>query len=123
MQTFALENPVFEPSMKIILDITNSFPATVTTSVDGVTPANHNYQTGLIVRLIIPPGFGMTEANQLTGTIRVISPDQFNIDIDTTYFSEFDMPTRWPQIQQQAQVVPVGEVNSILTQATMNVLR
>jgi hypothetical protein len=123
MQTFAQENPVFEPSMKVILDITNSFPALVTTSVDGIAPAPHKYQNGLIVRLLIPPGYGMTEANQLTGTVRVVSADQFNIDIDTTYFSEFDPPTRWPLTEQQAQVVPVGEVNSILTQATQNVLR
>lgn len=123
MQTFAFANPVFEPSMKIILNITNSFPATVTTSVDGVNPANHNYQTGLIVRLVIPPGFGMTQANQLTGAINVISPTMFNIDIDTTTFGVFVMPPNFPQNYQQAQVVPVGEVNSILSEATQNVLR
>jgi len=123
MSTFAQSNPVFEPSMKVILSITNSFPATVTTSVDGTTPANHNYQTGLIVRLLIPPGFGMTEANQLTGAINVISPTMFNIAIDTTYFGIFVMPPNYPLSYQKAQVLPIGEVNSMLTEATQNVLR
>lgn len=122
MSIYALSRPVFKPAMRVILSITNSFPAVVTTTIDGTTPANNDYITGTIVRLDIPTGFGMTQANQLTGTITVITPTTFSIDIDTTHFDAFATPARWPFSSQKAQVIPVGEINSILTASTVNVL-
>ena len=122
MAIYAIQNPVYQPAMRVILSITNSFPAVVVTSVDGVVPADHDYITGTIVRLDIPTGFGMTQADQLTGTIEVLSLTSFAIDIDTTLFDVFAMPAAWPFSQQQAQVVPIGEINEILTASTVNVL-
>jgi hypothetical protein len=120
---YSLVNPVYTPAMRNILSITNDFPAVVTTTFDGVVPGDNGYLTGLIVRLIIPPNFGMTQANQLLGTITVISTSQFSITIDTTSFDPFVIPTTQPGSNYTAaQVVPVGEVNSQLTQATFNVL-
>lgn len=122
MAIFALQNPVYEPAMRVILSITNAFPALVTTTIDGVVPANHDYITGTIARLDIPTGFGMTQANQLFGSITVVSPTTFTINIDTRPFDVFAMPVNWPYSQQKAQVVPIGEDNSILTAAVQNVL-
>lgn len=106
-------SPVFQPAMRIIADITRSDPAVVTTTID------HDYITGEIVRLDIPLGFGMQQINQQTGTIAVLTPTTFSIDINTLYFDAFTTPMNQ---QQCAQVVPIGEVNSILKAATVNVL-
>lgn len=122
MSIYALRFPVYQPAMRVILSITNANPAVVTTSINGVVPADHDYITGTIVRLDVPTGFGMTQANQLTGTITVLTPTTFSINIDTTHFDVFAMPASWPYNQQQAQVVPIGEENSILTASTVNVL-
>ena len=117
MPIFANPSPTFQPAMRIITAITNAFPAQVTTSFD------HDYVTGTIVRLIIPLGFGMVQANQLTGSITVDSPTTFLIDIDTIFFDAFVIPAENPgHFYTKAQVVPIGEDNDILTAATQNVL-
>ena len=116
MAILAFQFPVFKPAMRIISAVTNGFPASVTTTVD------HSYLTGLIVRLDIPPGYGMTEANQLFGAIEVTSSTTFLIDIDTTTFTPFSAPSSFPFNTQYAQTVPIAENNDILTQAVMNVL-
>jgi hypothetical protein len=114
---YANPSPIFQPAMRIIESITNSNPAIVTTTF------NHDFVTGTIVRLDIPPADGMQQANGMTGAIVVISGDTFEIDIDTTHFEPFAIPVAPLQKQQVcAQVVPIGEVNQILTAATQNVL-
>lgn len=123
--TDALQFPTFQPAMRVITEITNSFPVVVTTSFE------HQYQTGLIVRLIIPEGFGMTVINKFKGDITVISPTQFTMNLDTTNLEPFTIP---PYVVVNgfyfvaggqagpAMSVPVGEVNSLLTESTQNVL-
>lgn len=114
---FAYQNPIFQPSMRLIAAITNANPAVVTT-----TFAN-GYGTGLIVRLDLPPAVGMQQANGLTGTITVLSPTTFSINIDTTLFTPFAIPVSpGPHTNVCAQVVPIGEVNAILTEAVRNIL-
>lgn len=120
---YAVQFPTFQRAMRNILTITQDFPALVTTTFDGTTPGDHQYSTGLIARLIIPNGFGMVQANQLEGPITVINDTQFTIPIDTTNFDAFVVPDFNPGgFGTPAQVVPVGEVNDILTEATQNVL-
>lgn len=111
--------PTFQRAMRIISAITNSFPAQVTTTF------SHQFVTGQIVRLIIPPGCGMPQANQQYGTISVTSSTTFNIDIDTTYYDVFAIPATVPPGSTGftcPQVVPFSEVDQILTAATQNVL-
>lgn len=108
--------PVFQQAMRVISNITNAFPAAVTTTF------NHQYASGMIVRLNIPPRYGMYEANQLYGKIVVTGNTTFTIDIDTTYFSPYAVASGFPYNRQYPQVTPIGEVNSILTTATRNVL-
>ncbi len=116
MPVLAYSFPIFQPSMRIITNITNGYPAVVTTSFD------HQYANGLTIRLNIPPGFGMVQANQLFGDITVLSSTTFSIPIDTTYFDAFTIPTTFPLDAQSAQAVPFAEDNGILTQAVRNVL-
>ncbi len=115
--------PMFQRAMRNILSITQDEQALVTTTFDGINPGNHQYATGLIVRLLIPNGFGMVQANKLYGIVTVVNDTQFTVSIDTTHFDAFVVPPYQPGFfGTPAQVVPVGEVNSILTEATQNVL-
>lgn len=113
MTCFADPNPTFQRALRIITAITNANPASITTSFA------HQYKTGLIVRIVVPVSDGMQQINGQTGTITVTSPTTFNIDIDSTNFDSFAVPG---MATQCAQVIPIAEINSILTEATQNVL-
>lgn len=120
---YAQPFPIFQRAMRNILSITQAENALVTTTYDGINPGNHDYSTGLIVRLYVPDGFGMTQANQLQGIVTKVNDTQFTITIDSTNFDAFVVPDFQPgAFGTPAQVVPVGQINSILTQATQNVL-
>jgi hypothetical protein len=116
MAILAYPFPVFQPSMRIISAITTSNPAQVTTTFP------HQYIDGTIVRLDIPLGFGMQQANQAFGPILVTSPTTFSIAVDTTQYDAFSAPNTFPLDAQYAQAVPFAEDNSILTAAVQNVL-
>lgn len=114
---YAYTRPVYQRAMRLVTAITNAFPAEVTTSFD------HGYETGDIVRLMVPYGWGMIQANGLLGVITVTSSTTFTIDIDTISFDVFTIPPDPSyHVISVAQVVPVGEVNAKLSSATMNVL-
>lgn len=113
---YANPTPIFQPAMRLISAITQSNPAVVTTTFD------NQYKTGTIVRLDIPPACGMQQANQLTGAISVINSTSFAINIDTTLFDAFVVPTFVPHVNSAAQCVPIGEVNETLKAATQNIL-
>lgn len=106
-------DPVFRPQRMFITAITKANPAVITTSID------HNYVTGLLVRLIVPNSAGMIQLNNKIFEITVTGDDTFSIPIDSTNFDTF-VDAADPN--QCAQVSPVGEINSILTAATKNVL-
>jgi hypothetical protein len=116
MSISAQQKPVFKPAMRIVTAITNAFPAQITTSFA------HGYIDGLIVRLIVPNGYGMTEANGLFGDIIVTGSTTFTIDIDTTQFNVYVTPGTFPENAQLSQCVPFGELNSTLASAYQNVL-
>lgn len=116
MSILATQYPVFKPAMRIISNITNGFPAEVTTTFA------HGYIDGIVVRLIVPPGYGMVEANQKFGSITVIDSTTFTIDINTTYFNAFVTPMTSPDDLQYPQSIPFGEVNSTLLASYKNVL-
>ena len=115
--------PPFQPALRNILSITNAPQAVITTTFDGVNPGNHQYQNGLIIRLLIPTGFGMEQANQLYGTVTVIDATSFSVNIDTSLMDAFVIPTLRPgSFFTPAQSVPIAEINSIFTEAKRNVL-
>lgn len=114
---FAQMNPVFQPAMRLIAAITQSFPATVTTTFD------HQYIDGTIVRLDIPPACGMQEANQFFGPLTVTGATTFTLPLDSTNFQAFSIPIAPdPHTDICAQVVPMGEISATLKAATVNVL-
>jgi len=113
-------SPNIVPATKLIIAITQDNPALVTTSdayPTSVDP-NHYYSTGMKVRLRIPRDFGMYQADKLIGTITVVSDDTFTIDIDTSGFDPFSIPTTLRR--NFAQVFPAGEIATKLDGATYN---
>lgn len=109
-------NPTFNQPMRFISAITNGFPASVTTT------QNHLYTTKATIRIDIPRYFGMQQINQQFGEIIVTSPTTFTIDIDTTSYDPFFIPSTYPANAQQAQAVPFAENNSTLVAAIQNTL-
>lgn len=114
----AVTNPLLQPAMRQILAITQAQFASVTTAQP------HLYISGTIVRFYIPDNYrgvsyGMPEINQLTSEIVVTSPTTFTVSIDSTNFQPFVVPA---SPKQYAQVVPIGENNSILGAAEHNIL-
>jgi len=120
----AIQNPIYEPAVRDILSITQSYPAVITTTFDGTTPGSNDYQTGLIVRLFIPNNYGMSILNQVIATITVIDASSFSIPLDTRSFDPFVIPVE--EVNQPkfnpAQVVPVGEDTSSVRQSFVNIL-
>lgn len=117
MQCYAVTNPIFYPAMRIITAITTSNPASVTTSFA------HQYMDGLVVRIDVPIACGMQQINGITGAIVVTSPTTFNFAVDSTQFTPFAIPVSPPpSVNICAQVVPVGEINETLINATQNTL-
>lgn len=116
MAVFPELNPTYKPAMRVISAITNAYPASVTTT------QNHLYISGNIVRIDIPPGFGMQQINQQFGEITVTGNTTFTINIDTTFYDSFAAAPDYPENLQVAQVVPFAENNNILTAAVQNTL-
>lgn len=121
---YAVQYPTFQRAMRNVLSISQAEKALITTTYDGVNPGNHDYETGLIIRLYIPKGFGMVQAHGLKGSITVINNTQFTVDINTLEFDPFVIPAYIPGFigGTPAQSVPIGQINEILTMATQNVL-
>jgi hypothetical protein len=125
-------NAYFYPVARLILSVTQSNPAIVTTTnntqvTGGVliaVAANHGYQSGLVVRMDIPFACGMQQLNGFNGEITVMSPTTFTIAVDTSNYDPFVIPLAPtpPWAQTCAQVVPFAEDNSMLTSAVQNIL-
>ena len=113
----AEQSPTFQRARRLISAITQAAHAQVTTSFD------HDYETGDIVRLYVPDGFGMTQADKLQGKITVTGTDTFTIDVDTRAFDVFVIPAPVPwYIAQYPSVLPIGEISANLGAATQNTL-
>ena len=87
----------FSPARSPIANITQANPAIVTTTV------NHNLTTGQIVRVHVPPNFGMFQLNNLLLSVTVLSPTTFSlqyvqtpqyVDVDSTNFQAFTTPAK-----------------------------
>jgi hypothetical protein len=106
--------PMFKPCSRLISSITNASPALVST----VNP--HGYSSGIVVRLNIPEACGMQQARDMEGEITVVDLTSFTINIDTTTFFPFVIPTvflptpggipDWVNIC--AQVIPFSDAST-----------
>lgn len=117
MPILAQQYPVYQPAMRPINNITTGQTTMIVTQIP------HQYRIGIIVRLNLPVGYSLQELNQKTGAIiQIVDPTTFIVDIDSDKLGLFSVPTNFPRDRQEAQVTPVGEINSDLLDATRNVL-
>lgn len=110
----------FYPRRRYITAITAANPAVVTMS------ATHGLTVGQKVRLIVPSGFGMTQANGVIGTISAISTANNTItlsDVNSSSWTAFAFPTSASAAAGISfpQVVPIGDSADFLDGATENV--
>jgi hypothetical protein len=124
---FDLSSPVFKPTVRLISSISKGSTTTVTTE------SAHGYATGMLVKILVPtlintavPAIGltgMTQINNMSGTITVTGSNTFTIDIDSTNFDAFSIPGTWvKEVGLYPQVVPFAEVSEMNTSAVKNVL-
>ena len=78
MPILAIQNPTFQPAMRVIASITQANTAVVTTTFD------HNYQTGDIVRIVIARGNGMTQIDKIKGNITVTGNTTFTLPVNSS---------------------------------------
>lgn len=93
----------FQPRRFQISAITRGITTVVTTTLD------MNYVIGQLVRLIIPPTFGIRQLNERQGyVIEIVSTTQVRLDIDSLGMDAFvnSVATTKPQI------LAIGDINS-----------
>lgn len=105
----------FVPARKIIEDIFKSKDRTFV-----LLGSRHNYSTDLVVRIIVPPGRGMTQLNDFIGPITVLGPLAFYIRVDSSNFDSFITYLIENEEKEHAQVVPIGEYGYSFNAATRN---
>ncbi len=90
-------NEAVDPQYMYITNISQAIQAVVSTSVD---PSRY-YVVGNKIHLSVPSSFGMTQANQLTGTILAVNAVSatgnigaynLTVDIDSSAFTAFTFP-------------------------------
>lgn len=102
-------NPIFYPSIRFIVNVTQAASAVVTLSIPS------GYKVGQEVRFIVPSTFyGMTELNNLVGTVTAVNDavatQTITVNINTTAFTPFTFPTAAQAVVPygKAMVVPAG---------------
>lgn len=108
----AIPNPVYQPAMRVITNITQANPCVITTSFA------HDYLSTDIVTLYISRAFGMHELNEAIGQITIIDTTSFYFPADTTILGPFTDPNNG----QFAQVVPSAENVNTVYGASVNTL-
>jgi hypothetical protein len=117
-------NPIYYPSYRYILNITQAASAVITLSVPS------NYTVGSKVRFVIPSViYDMVEIDGLIGTITAVddtvATQTITVNIDSTGFTAFNFPTAAESVANvlsKAMVVPVGMNTSYSITNGVNIL-
>ena len=103
-------DPQFFPTNRVITRISVASSAIVTLAV------NHGFTVGQEIRLQVSDDFGMTEINDLTGSITAINEADVNgftntitLNIDSSTFTAFAWPSSVASPLTFAQAIPIGE--------------
>lgn len=97
---------VFVPPRSAIAGISNANPAVVTTT------QAHSLASGQVVRLHVPPPYGMFQLNQKQFSITVLSANTFSLQYTQTPFVNVDS-TNYPAFVSVAQPQFTAEVISM----------
>lgn len=95
------------PSALQITNMTQSFPMVITTSNN--TDQENTYQAKQLIKLFIPRGYGMFQANGAICEILSVNGDDIAVNIDSTNFDAFITPP--PNTEQPASLSPSGSRN------------
>ncbi len=95
------------PSALEITSITQDNPMVITTLAN--TDQVNTYIVGQLVRLTVPVTYGMFQANGLTGQIVAINGSDFSLNINSSGFDAFVIPSG--NVQQPASMAPSGSRN------------
>jgi len=110
-------NPLYVPTKNYITGITAATSAVVTLSV------THNLAVNDKVRLHVPAVFGMTQANNIVGTVSAVSTANNTVtlsDVDSSAFTAFAFPASASVPFTHAHLVPFGDVANGVEQALDN---
>lgn len=111
-------NPLYSPFQNNVTAMSAASSMVVTLAV------THGLAVGQKVKLKVPSAFGMVEADGLTGTITAVSTanNTITLDIDSSAFTAFSFPTSAVAAAgvTPAQVIPYGEVSTLLSGAVDN---
>lgn len=115
-------DPRFYPPNRRITYITQAAQAVITMSV------NHGYTVGQLVRLSVPPAYGMVEMDGLLVTVVATTLGTITVNVNSTAFTAFVFPPSATAALGTlvAEVVPVGETaaapyQNLLDDATRNI--
>lgn len=102
--------PVIQiPSSLLITSISQSSPMVIGVSVQNSTTEANTYIVGMAVRLMVPVTYGMYQANNLVGTIIEIDGSNFSLNLDSSQFDAFVVPSG--NVEQPATIAPFGSRN------------
>jgi len=93
------------PSSLLITAISQTAPMVITVEIGNVITEANTYLVGMTVRLQVP----MYQANNLVGTIKAIDGNQFTLNIDSSHFDAFVIPSG--NVEQPASIAPFGSRN------------
>ena len=86
--------PVIQiPSSLLVTAITQSSPMVITVQIGNETTEANTYIVGMAVRLFVPISYGMYQANNLVGTIIGINGSNFTLNLDSSLFDAFIIPS------------------------------
>jgi|SRR5579863_5046703 len=97
------------PSSLLITAITQSSPMVVSVEIGNPTTEANTYIVGMAIRLFVPNSYGMFQANGLVGTIIAINGSNFSLNINSTLFDAFVVPSG--NVEIPASLSPSGSRN------------
>lgn len=109
-------DPVYSPRSRYITNITQASQCVVKLSV------THGYSVGDKIQVYTGKPYGMVEINGKIGKVLAIDTvnNTVTLDIDTSGFTAFAFPGASAYPFTFAQTVPVGEIPTITSGATVN---
>lgn len=96
------------PSSLVITNITRSYPAIVTITVESANESN-TYREGQVVRMTVPIPYKMFQMNGLTAKILSVDNNNITIDVNSINFDPFSVPSS--PVGQPASLAPSGSRN------------
>lgn len=108
MANYYLLPTITIPSALNIVSATKEVQMVITVAIANTTTQANTYVVGMCVKLNIPVQFGMIQANGRVGTIIEIVGNDMRLDINSTLFDSFVIPS---SSFGPATICPFGSIN------------